>query len=548
VLARLIPLAASVAGLSLIVPAASRAATIAYAGGSSGAVVYTADPGETLDTHVGYEHACVTAGSGTFDCVTFSGDAIASAPAQCAPISGVESCVLDPDHSGVRVVGGAGDDAVSVFEAGIGGFPAATPERIVLDGGPGNDALIGGDAGETLDGGAGADRLTGRGGNDALDGGDGNDTLGGDSDSQYNETTNGGDDVLRGGPGDDRLTGDAPAENAVVGRDVLDGGLGTDTVYDDWYRFDAQGGDEDPPPAVSLDGQANDGRPGEADDVTNVERIDTGYQPMHTTPGTYVGGRGPDTFNLIFTDGSVSALGGNDVVTGGDGPDAIDGGAGDDQLSGGFGNDTIAGGSGRDDIGGDRTAACAYGPLFGSCTIGSGNDTIYAQDGERDTIDCGPGSDTAYVDAADVVTGCESVHATGRPPAPAPPPPSPARATVPAARLTLGHAHLASIARARAITVTCRLARAGRCSVRATITAGAARKLRLKPRRHAKTLTLGSGRRTFKRPGAGRVRVRLSRKVARALRRARSLRVTLTTTAAYASGSRTSAKKATFRR
>jgi Ca2+-binding RTX toxin-like protein len=534
-----------IAGLSLVVPAASRAATIAYAGGSSGAVVYTAGPGETLDTRVGYEPGCLTDGSGTFDCVTFSGDTIGAAPTQCAPISGRESCVLDPDHSGVRVVGGAGNDGVSVFDAGIGGFPAATAERIVVDGGAGNDTLIGGDAGETLDGGPGADRLTGRGGNDVLDGGDGNDTLGGDSDSQYDETTNGGDDVLRGGPGDDRLTGDAPAQNAVVGRDVLDGGPGTDTVYDDWYRFDGQAGDEDPPPAVSLDGQANDGRPGEGDDVTAVERIDTGYQPLHATPGTYVGSDGPDTFNVIFTNGSVSALGGNDVVTGGDGPDAIDGGAGDDQLSGGFGNDAITGGPGRDDIGGDRTAACAYGPLFGSCTIGSGNDPIYAQDGEQDTIDCGPGGDTAYVDAIDVVTGCESVHATGGVSGPGP---SPAPAALPAAKLALGHARLASIARARAIAVTCRLARAGRCTVRATISASAARKLRLKPRRRAKTFSLGSGGRTFKQAGSGRVRVKLSRKVARALRRARSLRVTLTATAAYAAGSRTTTTKATFRR
>ena len=55
----------------------------------------------------------------------------------------------------------------------------------------------------------------------------------------------------------------------------------------------------------------------------------------------------------------------------------------------------------------------------------------------------------------------------------------------------------------------------------------AARKLRLKPRRRAKTFSLGSGGRTFKQAGSGRVRVKLSRKVARALRRARSLRVTL---------------------
>jgi Tol biopolymer transport system component len=39
-----------------------------------------------------------------------------------------------------------------------------------------------------------------------------------------------------------------------------------------------------------------------------------------------------------------------------------------------------------------------------------GNDTIYARDGLRDRVDCGPGTDTAYVDAIDFVAHCERVH------------------------------------------------------------------------------------------------------------------------------------------
>jgi Ca2+-binding RTX toxin-like protein len=527
--------------LALVAPPAASAATITY----SGAVVYASDPGETLNTYVGYESGCIDSGGITYDCVTFSGDAITAAPVQCDAIAGRESCVLDPDHSGVRIAGGDGADTVHVYDESIGGFPAATPYAIAISGGAGNDTLVGGDAGERFDGGPGSDRIAGLGGNDTIDGGDGADRLSGDSDDQ-NTTPRGGDDIVRGGPGDDRLTGDGHDATAVIGHDVLDGGPGTDTVYDDWYRFDGSAGDQDPPPAVSLNGPADDGRPGERDDVEAIERIDTGYQPAQGTAGTYAGGAGPDTFNLIFADGHVSAGAGDDVVTGADGSDTIDGGPGADRLSGGFGPDTIVGGPGPDDIGGDRTAACEYGPVFGVCTIGSGNDTIDARDGERDTIDCGPGADTAYVDAIDVTAGCETVLVSGGP-APPPPlsPPSGAVAPAQVARLSLGHPRHRAMARARALTVTCHMVRAGRCSVRAAISAKAARKLHLKPRRKAKTFTLGSGHRRFAKAGSGRVRVKLSRSVARALRRAHSLRVTFTLTA---TGSRPVATTRTVRR
>lgn len=527
---------------AVLVPAGARAATITYAGADSGAVVYAADPGEALNTIVGYEPGCVSQGGQSYDCVTFSGDAVTAAPSQCAPAAGRESCVLDLDHSGVHVVGGSGDDRVSALTADISGFPAGSPYRIAIDGGDGDDTLLGGDSNETLAGGAGSDRVTGLGGGDTIDGGDGNDVLGGDSDDQYNATTDGGSDVIHGGPGDDRLTGDGHAAGAAIGHDVLDGGAGTDTVYDDWYRQDGNGGDEDPPPMVTFDGQANDGRPGENDQVVAVEAIDSGYQPLHTTPGVYVGGDGPDAFHLIFTNGQVTAGAGADVVTGGDGADAIDGGPGDDALSGGFGDDRITGGPGRDAIGGDRTAACEYGPIFGSCTIGSGNDTIEARDGEKDTIDCGPGADTAYVDAIDAVAGCESVLLASPSPGGVSPAGEKARKRLPVARLTFGRQRVGRVLRAGAFRLTCRLPRAGRCIARATITARAARALHLRPRRKAKTLTLGSGARTFKKAGAGRVVVRLSRRAARGLRQARSLRVTFRVTASYAAGSRTTTK------
>ncbi len=103
--------------------------------------------------------------------------------------------------------------------------------------------------------------------------------------------------------------------------------------------------------------------------------------PPHRRGRRIVGTNGPD----YLTGGGY-----DDVILGEGGNDSIFGGAGDDRLDGGPGNDVITGGAGADKI-------------FG----GPGSDTIYADDGERDVIDCGPGRDRAVVDSVDVVKNCE---------------------------------------------------------------------------------------------------------------------------------------------
>jgi uncharacterized repeat protein (TIGR01451 family) len=74
---------------------------------------------------------------------------------------------------------------------------------------------------------------------------------------------------------------------------------------------------------------------------------------------------------------------------------------GNDKLFGLSGSDFLDGGSGRDLING-----------------GGGNDRVLARDGERDSVQCGPGRDSARVDLRDRVTACETVQ---RPPVPPPP-------------------------------------------------------------------------------------------------------------------------------
>jgi hypothetical protein len=191
---------------------------------------------------------------------------------------------------------GAGDDAVEV----INEQPTA-PTAVTVAGGPGNDVLATYQTRAALDGGAG-------------------------------------DDVLR---PDDRPTAlSVPPEPTPGG--VIRGGAGTDTVaYPGAFsRID-----------VSLDGVANDGRPGEKDnaqaDVENVEGSDFG--------GTLVGS---DSANA---------------------------------LTGAGGGDRIIGGGGRDELRG----------------IG-GDDTIDALDGTGgDRVDCGDGADASRLDAGDTAGACE---------------------------------------------------------------------------------------------------------------------------------------------
>lgn len=98
------------------------------------------------------------------------------------------------DSSGVQIIGGAGNDALT-----------ATRGDDTLQGGAGNDVLRGGEGNDSLSGGLGNDTLEGGAGSDTLDGGEGT-------------------DILRGGAGDDSLTGGA-------GNDTIDGGDGQDTAH-----------------------------------------------------------------------------------------------------------------------------------------------------------------------------------------------------------------------------------------------------------------------------------------------------------------------------
>jgi Ca2+-binding RTX toxin-like protein len=131
----------------------------------------------------------------------------------------------------------------------------------------------------------------------------------------------------------------------------------------------------------------------------------------------------------------VDAQGGNDSVRGGGESDELHGGDGDDVLSGDGanepsrdmqddiygegGNDTLDGEGGDNryfgDIGADTIDAAFStqdGPNAAAGEIisgGPGNDTIFAEDGLSDTVNCGPGTKDRVKshDPADEIADCE---------------------------------------------------------------------------------------------------------------------------------------------
>jgi hypothetical protein len=368
--------------------------TLVYQGGSAGV---------KLDVQQGSDGTSVVFYGSSLD-------AVAPYPADCTAQYDA-SVITCPGPAAVRADLGDGDDH--------GQVSANVTFPVTIAGGAGRDRLEGNGAANTFDGGPGDDRLTGSGGDDVLRGGDGNDEI----------TGGAGRDTLGGDAGDDLLHPDAAEDPAA---DVVDGGPGTDTVDGDYSSRFASA---PVPVAITLGGGADDGRPGEGDDLRSVERI------VLRVGGRVTGTDGPDelVFSQVGADSELLGGGGDDRLQGGDGADRLDGGAGADAIDGGFGDDTITGGSGRDRIAADL-AGGDCGPAW--CKLPYGNDTIDVRDGEADSVTCGAGADRVSADPIDVIAAdCEQVDRGGPPAAGAGATPSGAGARLLAGgRPQLGHA------------------------------------------------------------------------------------------------------------
>jgi Ca2+-binding RTX toxin-like protein len=347
--------------------------TLVFSGNGDAAVDVIASDGDTTGTIQFYEYT--------------DNQTITDASGNCQASNGYMVC---PVPSAMQVNLTSFDDQWSNFD-NLGGVP------MTVTAGAGNDTVKDDydnrySTGRTFDGGPGNDTLEGYQGPDTLIGGTGDDEVDGGA----------GADTVRGGDGNDTLEGD---KYETAAPDVIDGGPGFDIMEE----YSIPSNDVNPPATVTQDGVANDGRPGENDNVTSVEKITS-----HVN-GTYNGTTGDDDINVWANTASgastIRGLAGNDKLTGSDyGSDAIDGGPGDDTIQGGFDNDTIVGGPGRDKINSDGGSYCG---LY-ECNVPFGDDTIDVRDGEVDQVECGIGNDTVYADSIDsIAPSCENVTRTG---------------------------------------------------------------------------------------------------------------------------------------
>lgn len=195
---------------------------------------------------------------------------------------------------------------------------------VTLDGGGGNDTLIGGSAADRLDGGAGNDRLTGGLGANTLFGGDGIDRLVETQNAHLNLTNS-------------SFTGLSTERIYSFEEAELTGGASANrlTVASNF------------PGPVTLNGEAGN------DTIVGTSLADV----LNGGAGndSITGGPGHDT----LTGGD-----GNDRLLGQQGDDFIDAGNGADIALGGIGNDTLLGAAGRDVLVGD----------YGRDSINGGND------------------------------------------------------------------------------------------------------------------------------------------------------------------------------
>jgi Ca2+-binding RTX toxin-like protein len=435
---------------------------------AAGTVIVTAAPGEA--NKLGFQASAAEDGRLT---VYDSRATVTSASPACQSYdSSTVTCDWNPS-AGARADLGDGDDW------GYVSFDLPAGARFAIAGGAGNDHLQADVQATTLDGGPGDDRLDGGTGNDALLGGDGNDQIEGRA----------GADAIDGGAGDDLLSGDG---NAPAAGDRIEGGPGYDRIESDWSVSDY--GAAQQPVAVTLGGGADDGRAGEGDDITGVEKVisHAGGKLVGTDAGEYL-----EAFQ-VSSPVQIAGNGGDDTLRGGDGADTVDGGAGNDDIDAGFGDDTITGGPGQDHIAADRaTGDC--GPLW--CKYPYGNDTVDARDGERDSITCGFGDDTVYADAVDVVdSDCEHVIRGA------------------ASGGGGGGAHTASL---RASAGSTRLARALAHGLVVRVTAPSAG--RLTASAAVRGRTVGRAAKTVRRAGTTTVVLRVSRQARKRLRHARAV-------------------------
>lgn len=197
----------------------------------------------------------------------------------------------------LTINGGSRNDEIDL--SGLSPLIYTRLTSVVINGGKGNDRIVGSFVGDLIDGGAGNDTLTGGLGDDTLIGNTGTDLLFefADVPLTLNNTS---------------LTGLGTDQLATLEKASLAGG-------DSGVEFDASAFTRG---SVTLTGGAGN--------------------------DTLIGGSKNDAITGRDGDDELSGGAGNDTILGGFGEDTLNGDAGNDLLIGGFDDDEIDGGSGRD--------------------------------------------------------------------------------------------------------------------------------------------------------------------------------------------------------
>ena len=298
------------------------------------------------------------------------------------------------DIEAANLTGGAGDNLLDArfFSGGV-----------TLNGGDGNDVLLGTQLPDELNGEGGNDSISGLSGDDTIRGGAGIDRIVEQADVNFTLTDfglngAGGDGltsieeaVLTGGPSANRI--DAADFNGVVlllgddgddtllggsGNDFLDGSKGNDSLAGNGGNDFLDGGSDD----STLRGGAGDDlfalRPGSSvlSDDSGIDTLDltrlfagavvdlrlSSDEPQTLSLGTTLRITGVlegvlgTAFNDVIVGNGVANIilggDGDDMIDGDDGADILGGDGGNDKVVGSLGDDLISGGLGSDELDG----------------------------------------------------------------------------------------------------------------------------------------------------------------------------------------------------
>jgi Ca2+-binding RTX toxin-like protein len=289
---------------------------------------------------------------------------------------------------------------------------------IRVDGGGGNDTILGSNGVDTLLGGEGNDFIDGQQGNDVAflgagddvfqwDPGDGSDVVEGQAGADtmlFNGS--GGNEIFEASANGARLRFTRNLGNIVMDTDDLEvvrvnalGGTDTITINDlsdtDVTRVDVN-------LSGTIGGSAGDG----AADVVIANGSNAANVIDVVGAGASVSVLGlPAQINVTNSEGAndslvINALGGDDQITATTLPAGvtrltIDGGAGNDRIFGSQGADVFLGGAGNDFVFGDNGADVAFlgaGDDVFQWDPGDGNDTIEGQDGVDEMLFFGSGA------------------------------------------------------------------------------------------------------------------------------------------------------------